>query len=356
MWRPPPPSCGEGELRLKKLDAAIQAITAMAKRVCDPGDPISDALGLDRQDRDAVAADFGGDAEPLFEAPDDAALFGDDLVGAVIAEFSAPPPKIDIDFAFVESELRLVALAQHGHPWLIRPGFPTPRNGDDLLRSLKRDKELATALRSAMSLAAETIWIEVPPFQSRAQRITAAQRMGRTIMRLLPSPLWSAIEQWLDELYNDWRETALRKLGARRMAWEDRVDIVPPAVRIIPLHSLLEGRYGRWRPHALLRGKLFEAVDRRRNAAKRAQEAKGLVRLAQPARVPTAKSGFVSPNDPKRRREEETAQLRTALSTPRGFAHAGDVDARIALLYARFPWCGGVLEHGDVRQKRILSF
>lgn len=135
--------------------------------------------------------------------------------------------------------------------------------------------------------------------------------------------------------------------GGRRWA---RTGVVPPAACTIPLDALLAGRHGRWRPHPAL-WRWLERDHARRTApvavaVSTLPAEDKLVRLVQPApATPAPSSPTPSPPgfDKRRGGSGEAAALREALSKPRRLSRIGDVDARIAALYARFPWFGEAL-------------
>ena len=61
--------------------------------------------------------------------------------------------------------------------------------------------------------------------------------------------------------------------------------------------------------------------------------------------------------DGKRRSVDEATRLREALSRPRRRIAADEIDARVAALYARFPWCAAFLEalRRDVGRRAAMN-
>lgn len=154
-WRPPPPSGGEGELRLKKLAAAVAAIAALAERLYDPADPLAVCLGLDRERHEAAAhavyRDMHAPLGAQIEASDETLAAPSDRVTAILQE-AARTGESDLDLVFVEAELRRLALEQAGSPWAIRPGFGTPQSEEEFLHAIRRDVDLVALLSNAMAV------------------------------------------------------------------------------------------------------------------------------------------------------------------------------------------------------------
>ena len=236
---------------------------------------------------------------------------------------------------------------QEGYPWALAPGVRAPSGPDGVAAAVRADHEMMHALKRALRDAADAVWLAPEVSMTRVARLSAARARSRRLVKHLPGFLWSAMEGALDEIYDEWREKILAQIAEGRRRWAIKGEAAPER-RTIPLHALLSGRYGRWRPRRALMRWLASDHTRRQLAAhaENAAQTGVRVRLMQPA-----SSKLLSSADRLRRGAGELAAFRRALETPRPLALAGDIDDRIAALYARFPWFAGVLT--DLRRDLI---
>lgn len=340
-WFPPPPTHGEGALRKKKLDAAIAAIQALSDAFYAVADPVAVLLRLDRHWIDPssrlIDAEMGvSHHEPEGYEPWRA---GDRLFEALQ---DARAKGAELDLAFVEAELRQLARTQAGRPWPLERGVRAPAGPDSVADALGPDILLVRRLKECLAEAAENTWLVRPKAASREEQRASARAQSRKLLQRLTPALWSAVEPLADDLYEEWRNEMFVevKAGRMRLAFPEEV---PPARRTIPIHALVSGRYGRWRPRRALHRCLAADYERRlAPPATNAPPGQKLVRLIRPAPAQTSASPRLP--DKWKQQTSEASRLREALERPRPLAPAGDVDARIAGLYARFPWWGAILD------------
>jgi hypothetical protein len=340
-WFPPPPRHGEGALRRKKLDAAIAAIQALSNAFYAAGDPVAVLLGLDRHWIDPSSRLIDAEMGVSHPEPDGYEPWraGDRLFEALQ---DARAKGVELDLAFVEAELRQLARTQAGRPWTLEPGVHPSAGPVSVANALGPDIPLVRRLKECLAEAAENAWLVRPQAASPGERRASARAQSRKLLQRLTPTLWSAVDGLADDVYEEWRNEMFVEVKAGRMRLAVPEE-VPPARRTIPIHALVSGRYGRWRPRRALHRCLAADYERRlAPPARSAPPGQKLVRLIRPAPAQTSASPRLP--DKWKRQTSEASRLREALERPRPLAPAGDVDARIAGLYARFPWWGAILD------------
>lgn len=172
----------------------------------------------------------------------------------------------------------------------------------------------------------------------KERRIEIAGGHAREILRRYPGRCWGDLWGSLDAHYVAWRKERWTQRG-RPCADGPGCAPMAPELCPIPLHVLLTGRSGYWRPHPLLHRWLSEQANKRETAMAVADPV-GHVRLIAPLK-PSSRGG--SRFAERRSAAGEIEALKERLAKPRPLAPAGDVDASIAALYARFPWFASAL-------------
>lgn len=317
----------EGQLRLIKLQQLV-AVLDRYGRIKD-GIQISARQGFGWFQRSALAP---GERHWLRPHNKPGATFPSVTTPGRDADTPASRAEITWDAAFLRAELNCLVAEQRNELFAARRPFATHSAG----RSYAPSDALGV-LKAALVFALDGAYFghgDLP----KERRIEIAGDHAREIMRRYPGRCWGDLWDSLDAHYGAWcKEKWTRR---RRCAvGAGCAPMAPPELCPIPLHVLLTGRSGYWRPHPLLHRWLSEQANTRETAMAVADPV-GHVRLIAPLK-PSSQAG--SRFGGRRSSEGEIDELKERLAKPRPLAPAGDVDAAIAALYARFPWFASVL-------------